>query len=216
VVGTALPHSLGVRCSAGSPFWSPYWYRYGAELEVIMDSIEQRIAVVRGAFGAQVQEVFRALAERWRHSVRLVGLIAEDHGFTDRACSAGFLRNIRSGERFSIFEDLGPGSTACHLDGAGAFAAADAVRRDIVAGCDLVLLSKFGKLEANGKGLLGAFRAALDVHIPLLTSISPAFEEPWKRLAGQSFGILPADPDALDAWWQAVRKMPPQSPSLQY
>jgi hypothetical protein len=31
------------------------------------------------------------------------------------------------------------------------------VRRGIEAGCDLVLLSKFGKLEANGRGLFGAF-----------------------------------------------------------
>jgi hypothetical protein len=170
--------------------------------------VSPSIAVVQGASRVRVHEVFRAVAERWRHSIRLAGLIAEDHGLADRACSAGFLRNVRSGERFSIFQDLGPGSTACHLDGAGAFTAADAVRRDIAAGCDLVLLSKFGKLEADGKGLFGAFNAALDAHIPLLTSVSPAFEEPWKRLAGRLFDILPADPDAIGAWWQAVRKKP--------
>jgi hypothetical protein len=90
------------------------------------------------------------------------------------------------------------------------------VRHDIAAGCDLVLLSKFGKLEADERGLFGAFQAALDAHIPLLTSVSPAFEEPWKRLAGQSFIILPADPDAIGVWWQPVRKMLAQSSSLQY
>lgn len=170
-----------------------------------MDAAVKTIAVVRGASSTHVQEVFRGLAERWRHSVRLAGVIAEDHDLADRACSAGFLRNVRSGERFSIFRDLGPGSTVCHLDGAGAFTAADAVRGDIAAGCDLVLLSKFGKLEADAKGLFDAFSAALDAHIPLVTSVSPAFEEPWKRLAGRSFSILPADPDAIGAWWQAFR-----------
>lgn len=169
-----------------------------------MDRVEQRIAVVRGAFGAQVQNVFRAVAARWRHSVRLTGLVAEDHGLADRACSAGFLRSVASGERFSIFQDLGPHATACHLDGTGALEAADAVQRDIEAGCDLVLLSKFGKFEADGRGLFGAFQATLNAHIPLLTSVSTTFEEPWKRLVRQSFAIVPADLDKIDAWWQAV------------
>jgi hypothetical protein len=171
-----------------------------------MDAPVKSIAVVRGASRARVQEVFRALAERWRLSVRLAGLVAEEHGLANRACSAGFLRNIGSGERFSIFQDLGPGSTACHLDETGALTAAHAVRRDIAVGCDLVLLSKFGKLEADGRGLFGAFQAALDAHIPLLTSVSATFEEPWKRLVRQPIAILPADPDKVDAWWQAVHR----------
>jgi hypothetical protein len=179
-------------------------------MELIMDSVEPTIAVVRGAPGAQVQEVFAALAARWRHSVRLAGLVAEHHGLADRACNAGFLRSVASGERFSIFRDRGSGSTSCHLDGKGVRTAADAVRRDIEAGCDLVLLNKFGKLEAAGRGLFGAFQAALDAHIPLLTSVSAAFEEPWTKLVGQSFAILPAEPDKIDAWRQAVRSAPAQ------
>src|SRR3546814_4100404 len=74
--------------------------------------------------------------------MRLAGVLAEDHGLADRACSAGYLRSLSGPERFPIFEDRGPGSTACHIEGAGALTAAEAVRRDIARGCDLVLLSK--------------------------------------------------------------------------
>lgn len=169
-----------------------------------MDTAVSKIAVVRGGSSNEVQDAFRAFVERWRPSARLVGLIAESHGFSDRACSAGFLRNIASEERFSIFQDLGPGSTACHLDGAGALKAAAAVQRDIAAGCDLVLLSKFGKLEARGDGLFGAFKAAVDARVPLLTSVSPAWEEPWKTLSNRSFALLPADPDEISTWWRAI------------
>lgn len=171
-----------------------------------MDTATSKIAVVRSGSSHEVQDAFRAFVERWRPSARLVGLIAESHGLSDRACSAGFLRNIASEERFSIFQDLGPGSTACHLDGAGALKAAAAVQRDIAAGCDLVLLSKFGKLEARGDGLFGAFKAAVDAHVPLLTSVSPAWEEPWKTLSSRSFAILPADPDEISTWWRAIRQ----------
>jgi hypothetical protein len=61
---------------------------------------------------------------------------------------------------------------------APALTAAGAVRRDIAAGCELVVLSKFGKLEAAGEGLAPAFKAALDARLPLLTSVSPLWKTP--------------------------------------
>ena len=164
-----------------------------------------RIAVVQGASNATIQDIFSTLADRWATSARLAGLLAEKHGLADRACSAGFLRNIRTGERFPIFQDLGPGSTTCHIDGAAMLPATEAVQRDIAAGCDLVLLSKFGKLEAANSGLAGAFRAAIEADIPVLTSISPAHEAAWLKFATAPFVTLPADPTEIETWWQAVR-----------
>jgi hypothetical protein len=180
----------------------------GKSDDVTMEAVTKTIAVVRGGSGAEIQDVFQAFVERWRGSARLAGLIAQSHNLQDRACSAGFLRNIATEELFSIFHDLGPGSTACHIDGMGALQAAAAVQRDIAAGCDLVLLSKFGKLETGGGGLFPAFKAALDAQIPLLTSVSTAFEEPWKKLSGRSFTVLPADPGEISAWWLAIRNNP--------
>jgi hypothetical protein len=173
-----------------------------------MDKAANAIGIVRGTTNDEVQGVFRTLVERWRPACRVAGLIAEPHGLADRACSAGFLRSVTSGERFSIFHDLGPGSAECHLDGTGALSAADAVRRDIAAGCDLVVLSKFGKLEAGGNGLFGAFKAALDAHIPLLTTVSPSCEKKWEQLAGRSYVVLPADLDRISAWRQSIAKAP--------
>jgi hypothetical protein len=164
-----------------------------------------RIAVVQGASNATIQEIFHSLADRWGRSARLAGVLAETHGLAERACSAGFLRSIRTGERFAIFQDLGPGSTACHLDGVAMLPATEAVRRDIAAGCDLVLLNKFGKLEAANSGLADAFRAALAADIPVLTSVSPAQAAAWAKFATPQFVVLPAEPTAIDAWWQAVR-----------
>jgi hypothetical protein len=164
------------------------------------------IAVVRGAPNAEIQAIFRALAYRWLPDVRLAGLVAEDHGLTDRHCQAGYLRNLTTGARFSIFHDLGPSVPMCHLDGIGAVAAAAGVQSDIEAGCDLVLLNKFGKLEIAGDGLAGAFRAAITAELPLLTSVSPAHDEPWRRFVDREFAVLPADPAAIDLWRRAVQR----------
>src|SRR3546814_12765704 len=105
--------------------------------------------------------------------MRLAGVLAEDHGLADRACSAGYLRSLSGPERFPIFEDRGPGSTACHIEGAGALTAAEAVRRDIARGCAPGLLSKIGKLEAGGGGLRAAFGGRIPAGPPAVDSGPP-------------------------------------------
>lgn len=165
----------------------------------------KRIAVMQGTPGSTVQTIFGDLVDRWKPMLRIAGVIAEGHGFPDRKCRAGYLRSIVSGARYPMFQDLGPGSEACHLEGGGVLAAAAAVEKDIAAGCDLVLLSKFGKLEAASGGLTGAFTAALAADVPLLTSVSPAFEAAWTKFASPLFDALPAEAVRVEAWWCTIR-----------
>jgi hypothetical protein len=170
----------------------------------MMDTSAKRIAVVQGAPSAAIQAMFHALVERWQPTVRIAGVVAEDHGLPDRKCRAGYLRSIVSGALYPIFQDLGPGAEACHLKEEGALAAAAAVEKDIVAGCDLVLLSKFGKLEAAGQGLTEAFTTVLAANLPLLTSVSPAFEAAWRDFAAPHFEILPAEAESVETWWRTI------------
>lgn len=164
----------------------------------------KRIAVVQGAPDVAIQEMFRDLAERWRPTVRIAGVTAEGHGLPDRKCRAGYLRSITTGTRYPIFQDLGAGAEACHLEGRGALAAAAAVVEDIAAGCDLVLLSKFGKLEAARQGLAEAFEAAVEANVPILTSVSPAFEKSWTEFASPLFITLAVETERVENWWRDV------------
>jgi Protein of unknown function (DUF2478) len=72
----------------------------------------------------------------------------------------------------------------------------------------LAILSKFGRLEAAGKGLRGTFAAAIENSIPLLSSLSPAVAEEWTRFAGPRFETLRADAAEIDAWIAAVLGLP--------
>jgi len=164
-----------------------------------------KIAVVQNAPGSDVEHLFRTLTDRWQRSLRLAGVVAEDHRLADRACRAGFLRSLANGERFSMFQDLGPHSAACHLDGAGVTMAAEAVRSDIARGCDLVVLSKFGKLEAAGGGLRAAFGTAIKAGVPVLTSVGKGFLSAWEAYASPLFVVLPADPTKVEQWRRDVR-----------
>lgn len=169
-----------------------------------MDQAVKMIAAVDGAAGPVVQDIFHALVARWQSSARIAGALEEVNCRDDRICGVGYLRSITNGARYSLFQDLGPGSTACRIDPAGVLLAGEAVRGDIAAGCDLVLLNRFGKLEAGREGLTSAFAAAVEAGVPVLTSVMPQFQEAWERFAAPLFVMLPPDPDAIDGWWRAV------------
>ena len=56
-------------------------------------------------------------------------------------------------------------------------------------------------LPERGNSML---RAALAAGLPLLTSVSPAHEEAWRRFAEREFTIVPADLAEIDRWRRAI------------
>ncbi len=159
------------------------------------------IAVVQGAESAAIQVLLAEVCARWQPRLRIVGVIEDALG-DNCGCAPGHLRNLTGGRSFPIFQDLGPGSTGCSLDGASLVEAGEQVRRDIAGGCDLVMLSKFGKFEAeNGSGLLPAFVAAIEAGVPALTSVAPKFMAAWHKFADPFYVVIPATLPAIEAWW---------------
>jgi len=71
--------------------------------------------------------------------------------------------------------------------------------------CDLVVLSKFGKLEAASGGLIGAFQAAIAASKPILTSISDKHLDAWRAFAPTA-QTLPANSAALQDWWNGAQQ----------
>lgn len=93
--------------------------------------------------------------------------------------------------------------TSCDIDAAGVEAAGRGVLTDL-AKSDLVVLSKFGKLEAMGGGLARTFEATIAADKPLLTTVSEKHLEAWRAVAPDSI-LLPADEAAIRRWWEGAR-----------
>jgi hypothetical protein len=163
-----------------------------------------RIAIVTGTDSAAVNAVFAAAVATWRKAgARVTGVVAEGSGLANSVCSAGFLRDVTSGQAFQIYLDESPADTSCHLDAAGVNAACAAIIRDIP-GCDLVVLSKFGKLEAMRQGLAAAFLAAFSAGKPVLTTVSGKHRDAWRAFAPDAVS-LPAEDAALQQWWRGLQ-----------
>lgn len=157
------------------------------------------IAVIQGESTARIQQLLDEFAATVRPLVRIAGVIEEGPK------AVAQLRSLGDGRRYPLFQDLGPSSTACGLDGGSVVMACEAVRRDIAAGCDLVVLSKFGKLEAEERsGLTEAFAAAVEAQIPILTSVAPKFDAQWTAFADPMFEVLSPQADAIAQWWRSV------------
>ncbi|MBU6456222.1 MAG: DUF2478 domain-containing protein [Bradyrhizobium sp.] len=166
-----------------------------------MISAVPAIAAVIGADSQFVQTLFATVVADWRAAgVKVVGVIAETHGLADRSCSAGFLRDIATGKLFSIYLETAPSHTSCHLDADGVNAASASLMLQVQTG-DLVVLSKFGKLEAMRSGLTGAFEAAIAAGKPVLTAVSEKHRDAWRAFAPDAT-FLPAEKTALEAWWR--------------
>jgi hypothetical protein len=130
-----------------------------------------------------------------------VGLLAETPDLREGACGVGILKDIVSGKSFSIRLKTAPIHTACQLDVAGVAAACRQLQNQI-ATSDLVVLSKFGKLEAMRSGLAAAFEATVAARIPLLTSVANKHHDAWKAFAPDAADLAP-EKAVLLAWWRA-------------
>jgi hypothetical protein len=170
-------------------------------MDIATKPVTKPIAVVQGAESAAIQQLLADFCANLQPRARIVGVIEDPLG-DNCGCAPGHLRNLAGGRSFPIFQDLGPGSTGCALDGASLVEAGEQVRRDIAGGCDLVVLSKFGKFEAeNGSGLLPAFVDAIEAGAPVLTSVAPKFMPAWDNFANPFYVVIPAETQAIEAWW---------------
>ena len=169
-----------------------------------MPSTESSVARIRVQSSTAGQGLLMAAVESWRsQGARLVGLIEETHGLPGRTCNAGSLRDFVTGVSYSIYLDEPQPGKTCHIDASGAGRACAAVLHQMDK-CDLVVLSKFGKLEASGDGLFRAFVAAVDTGTPILTTVSSKHLQAWNAFMPTA-AALPAKLEALQDWWTAVR-----------
>ena len=158
---------------------------------------------------AAAQVLLSQVVDRWQARLRIIGLIEEPPAGVD-ACTPGTLVSIEDGRRFPIGQDLGCGAQGCTLDSAAVVEAGHWLTDRIVQGriaqepCDLLIVNKFGKLEAeSGGGLTAPLTAAVDLEIPVLLVVPARFQDAWADFAGDLAQSLPPDLASIEAWLSA-------------
>lgn len=111
------------------------------------------------------------------------------------------LMDLVSGERRSFSQKLGSGSQSCTVDEQAVSAMAGAMEQALNTIPDLLVISKFGHLEEDGRGFRQEFANAVANQIPVLTTVHPDATESWLTFTGGRGIILDGSDETLWRWW---------------
>ena len=138
-----------------------------------------------------------------REGIRLAGTVQPVGRDTPQQKCEIVLNLLPDGPIRSISMDLGPGATGCRLD-AGALEEAVLVVQDRRAGALALVVTKFGKQEAAGRGLVEVIGRACGAGLPVLVGVSPEWREAFLAFAGGTAQPLAADADRAMDWLRAA------------
>ncbi|MBV0912376.1 DUF2478 domain-containing protein [Anianabacter salinae] len=110
------------------------------------------------------------------------------------------LRLLGGGPSITISQDLGPEATGCRLDPDGLERAVALVDRALDARPDLLVINRFGKQEAAGRGFRPLIGRALSDGIPVLLVVSHRHGAAFDAFADGLGEALPPRMDALVDW----------------
>lgn len=136
--------------------------------------------------------------------LRLAGTVQSNIQRADRALCDMDLRLLPDGPVVRISQDRGPEARGCRLD-AGVLEQSVLWVERTLDGAEMLVVNKFGKQEAEGKGLAPVIAEALGRGLPVLVGVNglnlPAFLAFAEGLAAE----LRPEPEAVAAWCLAAR-----------
>ncbi|WP_114964739.1 DUF2478 domain-containing protein [Alkalilacustris brevis] len=140
-----------------------------------------------------------------REGLRLAGTVQDNPVRADRAKCDMDVHVLPDGPVLRISEDRGAQARGCRLD-AGALEAAVAATLNRLDAAELLIVNKFGKQEAEGRGFVPAIADALDRGLPVLVGVNPLNHAAFHRFAAGMVHDLPADPAVIVAWARSLRR----------
>ncbi len=121
------------------------------------------------------------------------------------------LRILPEGLVRDVSQDLAPGEEGCRLD-TGALEEAAALVEARIAGASALIVNKFGKQEAVGRGFVGAIGQACAAGLPVLIGVAPVWHSAFLAFTENAAEPLPPEPAALLDWLRRAAITPPPAP----
>ncbi|WP_136646170.1 DUF2478 domain-containing protein [Tabrizicola sp. YIM 78059] len=159
-----------------------------------------RIAYVslqgRGRTDQLIAEVANRLAAR---GLRLAGTVQSNHERPDRRKCDMDLQVLPDGPTLRISEDRGDLARGCILDSGALEQAVHEVERRLD-GADILIVNKFGKREAEGRGLAPVIAEALHRGLPVLVGVNGLNLAALLSFAEEEIQGLPTSAEAVADW----------------
>lgn len=135
--------------------------------------------------GLAADRLIADIAYRLRdEGVAIAGLVQLNTFVRDRAKCDMAVEELYSRTVFNLSEDRGPAAKGCRLDHTRLTEAAGLLNEALGKNIDLVVLNKFGKIEAEGGGLRDALGRAVALDVPLIVGVPYRNLDQWRNFAG--------------------------------
>jgi nucleoside-triphosphatase THEP1 len=116
--------------------------------------------------------------------IAVAGIVQQNIARPDRARCDMQVEELASGKLLQLSEDRGNEARGCRLDQGVLAEAAVLLSAALRGGPEIVLLNKFGKHEAEGRGLRDVLVEAVQLGIPLVAGVPYRNIERWRNFAG--------------------------------
>jgi hypothetical protein len=177
--------------------------RADEESRVSFDAQCDLAAVVYGAADDPDRLISGFAADLRRSGRRPVGVVQ-----LGRSCRAENPRLgvvvLPDGEVVRLAPHEATFAAGCRLDPDRLAGLACRLAAAIEDGADLVVINRFGRSEAEGKGLIDLIPQALAADIPVLIAVPERRFAAWIRFSEGMNVRLACRRDALDRWWLSV------------
>jgi len=132
--------------------------------------------------------------------VRAIGAVQINEDREDCQRCDMDLKVLPDGPVFRISQSLGKESRGCRLDPAALEQAVAEVGKGMARGADILIINKFGKHEAGGRGFRETIAEALSLDIPVLVGLNAMNEEAFTEFTGGVARQVEAEVEAVWQW----------------
>jgi len=145
-------------------------------------------------------ETNRLLSDLAARAARVVGTVQVNHDPTDSKHCDMDVRVLPDGPVLRISQSLGMQSRGCRLDPSALEQAVRLTEGAMESGADLMIVNKFGKHEAEGRGFRELIGTALMRGIPVIVGLNGLNAEAFAEFAGAFAEHLDPSGDAMNKW----------------
>ncbi|GIT90457.1 hypothetical protein JANAI62_00610 [Jannaschia pagri] len=137
--------------------------------------------------------------------LRVAGIVQVNSDRPDCARCDMDVLVLPDGPMIRISQSLGREARGCRLDADGLETSVAAAQARLDAGADLLIVNKFGKQEAAGRGFRPVIAQALASDVDVLVGVNALNRDALLAFADGLAEAVPADQDALTHWLVASR-----------
>jgi len=115
------------------------------------------------------------------------------------------VRVLPHGPTIRISQSLGKESKGCRLDPSALELAVGHTKESLANGADVLIINKFGKHEAQGRGFREVIAEALSQDIPVIVGLNQLNEQAFKDFTSEVAVSLPPNIESAMSWVKAAQ-----------